>query len=479
MQSKLARTQTVSRSALCALVLIALGVARPADAQTITRAVPRIGPECPLVFGVSEFLSVGSGGGGFWMLAALLLGLRWQCRSRSIEDTPTGDTPTRDAPTNTRRWLASAIAASIASQLACSQTPDSPGAPDAAAIITHDAGSFDARLAPDAGGVETEHPLADYWVEAGESVPPNSTRRIIYLNFVGGVFAHGPTAAAINSTNVGVGQFDFVLPFRAEAFFRGRTGAQRTRDSVLAHIVEDVRASFDGLDLDIVTSRPSSEAFMMVVIGGSASDIGYSISSALGVTASSACFASQIQEGGTAFAFSKSISQESLTEHPTHVARTITHEIGHMVGLRHSTDEQSIMHAPHGSGWGVGAPVEQTCQRPIQDDRAVLEETVGLSITSNRLVETIDALAPEVSVGATAKGTLLVTATDDSKIRYVMLRAHVDIGDPVLNRPALVDEQIRFAPPYEFEVAGIESQATIEISAVDRWDNRARVQGPF
>ncbi len=143
-----------------------------------------------------------------------------------------------------------------------------------------------------------------------------------------------------------------------------------------------------------------------------------------------------------------------------------------MLGLRHSADAQSIMHTPNGSAWGSGAPIETWCGRPVQDDLLILTTNLGPHVARLPLPAPSDASGPEIraSVAGTPR-VLNVTATDASALRYVMLRAYVDLGDPRFNRPTLLAEKVQLAPPYVFDVSELAEDATLQVLAVDRWDN--------
>lgn len=100
------------------------------------------------------------------------------------------------------------------------------------------------------------------------------------------------------------------------------------------------RRHFAGLPVAIVDRRPASGDFLMLVVGGTAADVGKSDIWGWASTGDA-----RVVERGVGFAFS---AEHQVADRAAALCDTAAHEIGHMLGLPHSDDCRDIMSVNHG-----------------------------------------------------------------------------------------------------------------------------------
>jgi hypothetical protein len=171
--------------------------------------------------------------------------------------------------------------------------------------------------------------------EGTRTVAANGAAQVLYLNFDGVTLSPGSDNATTNTSSIvkassSLPKFNHKR-FKMQNFFQSRSSA-------IKKIVDKVKGYYDKLNVKVVTTRPSSGAYTMIVIGGKPGDVQYT---------NKAAGRAPVDCGNTnpnniGFVFSDGIS--SWIGFPkTMVALTIAHEAGHTFGLNHISSKTAIM----------------------------------------------------------------------------------------------------------------------------------------
>lgn len=155
----------------------------------------------------------------------------------------------------------------------------------------------------------------------------------IFLNFDGAVIEQGGWAqdnAQTNRSFIPGGAISQV-----PAFEHGHWGPDR--GAVIGAIAAGVQEDFAAYQVQVTTARPSAGAYTQIVVGGNPGHIGWS--GAIGVAPLDAGNWNQSDIG---FVFTDEMALYGYDAR--HVAWTITHEMGHSVGLDHIQPGDAIMH---------------------------------------------------------------------------------------------------------------------------------------
>lgn len=97
-----------------------------------------------------------------------------------------------------------------------------------------------------------------------------------------------------------------------------------------------VRHYYEGLPVEIVDERPANDEFLMLVVGGRADDLGYQKLWGLSSTRPP-----RVVERGVGFVFSA--AHRASSARVQHLCETAAHEIGHLLGLRHTESCDDLM----------------------------------------------------------------------------------------------------------------------------------------
>lgn len=152
---------------------------------------------------------------------------------------------------------------------------------------------------------------------------------IYFLNFDGVTISPGGNDAQLNRSFIGQG--GTVPPFAG-------TAAER------AAVVDHVRGHYQGLNIQFVTSRPAAGDYAMIVVGGEPADIRYATGSGTAGVAPMDCADQMPRDVGFAFsARVKAFSGSSSATFVAKLARVISHEAGHTLGLPHTGNGCDIM----------------------------------------------------------------------------------------------------------------------------------------
>lgn len=112
----------------------------------------------------------------------------------------------------------------------------------------------------------TSDPTAD------ATVTPRCGSRTVYLNFEGQALAQGPSDATLNQAS-----WMQIAQGKAPAYLAGSAN----RATAIQNIVTGVQAQLSQFPITVVTTRPTSGKYVMIVFGGKASDVGSRFGSAV------------------------------------------------------------------------------------------------------------------------------------------------------------------------------------------------------
>lgn len=208
------------------------------------------------------------------------------------------------------------------------------------------------------------------------SAPP-----VLFLNFEGVTLYPGGEDAIHNRSSIV--KTTTVIPKFDHKHFKLQE-PWLSRQTAIDRIVGKVRSYFSGYNLTIVTKRPSSGPYTMLVVGGKR--LPNVQSNALGVSPMD-CGNRRPSEVG--FAFSDSMSGWS-TFPKTTVAVTIAHEAGHSFGLDHISPQTAVMNAASWDlvsllkGWKSGTATSTYCAKSgTQDSAKVLKANLRSLASGN------------------------------------------------------------------------------------------------
>ncbi len=216
-----------------------------------------------------------------------------------------------------------------------------------------------------------------------ESKQPNPTASeatTLYLNFDGAFLSYGSkndAAAGLTTLADGPGPYQIAAP----VLDRFVDAAVPTRSRVIQDVARQVRAVYQPFALEVVTERPKSGQFTMLVVGNTFGEIQFAEQCPLAGLAVRDCAGAQ--DGDVGFAAAACVPEQlSSADARKQLARTIAHEAGHTFGLTHNEDVSSVMAAKSmGLAWRDGPvpPEDQaSCQRATQNDYAILRQVLGL-----------------------------------------------------------------------------------------------------
>ena len=134
-------------------------------------------------------------------------------------------------------------------------------------------GSGDGNGTPDASGSGNGSMFdAAVQQQADAQAPACANGRKVYLNFEGVTLTQAATSDSLTNKAAWMTNASAVVP----AYHTGVAG----RDAEITSIVDGVKARLSALPLDIVTTRPTSGPYVMVVLGGNNTTNGGTIGSA-------------------------------------------------------------------------------------------------------------------------------------------------------------------------------------------------------
>ncbi|HVK84661.1 MAG TPA: matrixin family metalloprotease [Kofleriaceae bacterium] len=119
------------------------------------------------------------------------------------------------------------------------------------------------------------------------------------------------------------------LPYAEIPAFQGAPGEWQ-------QVMTCVRKYYDGLPIEIVDERPTTNEYLMLVVGGRSTDIGYKKLWGLSSTRPR-----RVVERGVGFVFSAAHKRSSARVQ--RLCETASHEIGHLLGLTHTEACDDLM----------------------------------------------------------------------------------------------------------------------------------------
>jgi hypothetical protein len=263
---------------------------------------------------------------------------------------------------------------------------------------------------------------------------PHTAPNVLYLNFEGGDTI---SQAAVDSSAADQSQLGSTAAWAAFDKTLDAPSASVTRAQAIASITDRVRTYFNPFNIDVVTTRPSSGSYTMILVGGSHTNL--SPSPASGVIGLSPLDCTNANKSNIVFDFSndQSLMYGGLIE----VAATAGHEAGHSFGLEHTDNPAdlmySVMNGMHsvdvlfqlsfaGGNYssfngGSPSPVPEACGRsnPL-DNKAILMANLGPRPPGGDMVApslTLDLPGPSQNVPLSFP--VRVTAADDVALSRV------------------------------------------------------------
>jgi hypothetical protein len=263
---------------------------------------------------------------------------------------------------------------------------------------------------------------------------PNVAPNLLYLNFEGGdvVAQAGVDNAVADQSQLGSSG--------AWAAFDKTVGAPSTavtRAQAIAAVADRVRSYYHPFNLDVVTTRPSSGPYTMILVGGTHTDI--SPAQGSGVIGVSPLDCTNANKSNLVFDFAsdQTLMYGGLVE----VAATAAHEAGHSFGLEHTDNPLDLMYSVKNGtatlqgqfqlsfttgnyssfNGGSPSPIPEMCGRanPL-DNHAILTTNLGPRAPGGDTVAptlTLDLPGPSQNVPLSFP--VLVTAADDVALSRV------------------------------------------------------------
>ena len=178
--------------------------------------------------------------------------------------------------------------------------------------------------------------------------------QVVFLDFDGPTIQYGDWREDNAQTNT-----SFIIKNGAAAipaFDAGPWGGDR--GAVIGGIVAGLQEDFAPYNVSFVTSRPGG-AYTTMVVGGTAEHIGWS-----GPVGLAPLDAGNWNESDIGFVFSAELGRYGYDVR--HIAWTISHELGHSLGLNHISPNDDIMNPviqQHALRWGEGPSEDGGYQR--------------------------------------------------------------------------------------------------------------------
>ncbi len=207
---------------------------------------------------------------------------------------------------------------------------------------------------------------------------------ILFLNFDGATIARGNDNPSLNRSFIPNSTTTVIPPFDDTKFSAVYTRAQAI-DAVLGY----ANGFYAAYNVQIVTTRPASGRYTMMMVGGTAMLVG-SGGSVVGI-APLDC--GNGNESNVGFAFSASLIPSARTTKSSadtalrELALTIVHEAGHSYGLEHSANQTDIMYpsvSPGQTGFNGAAayaqPPSQCSNGTTQNTGALLANNIGTRV---------------------------------------------------------------------------------------------------
>jgi len=135
-----------------------------------------------------------------------------------------------------------------------------------------DGRSHEPDAAP-ADAAEIDAPPDDADIVPIDSATARCASRTVYLNFDGQTLQQGPSDATINTASWITGRTTGTAP----PYLNGNGG----RDATIQAIVNGVRAQLSQFPVTVVTTRPNSRSYVMIVFGGQMNQVGSQYSGAV------------------------------------------------------------------------------------------------------------------------------------------------------------------------------------------------------
>ncbi len=309
---------------------------------------------------------------------------------------------------------------------------------------------------------------------------------VLYLNFAGGALDWGAFDDAPSRVSALVSGPKNV-PAVFDDFLQDATHSNRAL--ALDAVTTLVRGALAPYDVQIVTQRPASAPFTMIVVGGTLAD---SINENCdGVLGRALLDCDDTNPGNVGFAASDCPNSRVFGDAAAArqlMARTILHEAGHTFGLGHLAGDSIMSAQPTANAltWGVGAPLADgtSCGRAQQDDDAILREHLGDHLDRADVPVPPDQTPPMISHTVPADGSLIptsfqpcVTADDSSELQVAILQLWVEIPGVGLERMGTWSVRDR---PFQFPVHSVAWDPSIRLLfrflVLDQWDNLAETR---
>jgi hypothetical protein len=119
----------------------------------------------------------------------------------------------------------------------------------------------------DASPGSSVNPVIDAPIPADAPAPTCANGRVVYLNFDGQMLVRGGTSDATTNTAAWLGGTSKTVPAFHPTGLTDRAGTIQT-------IVDSVKNELSATPIQVVTTRPSAGPYVMIVLGGSPSNVG-------------------------------------------------------------------------------------------------------------------------------------------------------------------------------------------------------------
>jgi len=207
---------------------------------------------------------------------------------------------------------------------------------------------------------------------------PNGAH-VLFLNFDGATITKASDNPALNRSFIPNGSTT-VIP----SFDDTRFAQVYTRADAINKVVDYANGFYANYNVMIVTTRPASGRYTMMMVGGTATLVG-SGGSVVGI-APLDC--GNQTEGNVGFAFAASLITSNRTTKSSadtalrELALTIVHEAGHSYGLEHVNNQADIMYPSVSTGQTGFLGVSTVSQTPRSCGSGTTQDTAG-TLASN------------------------------------------------------------------------------------------------